>query len=67
MSAIQPIAIAPARFVRIPLFAAITGLTEKAIEKKIETGVWIEGKHYRRQQGCIFVDRYAYEEWVQAA
>jgi hypothetical protein len=63
----QPIAIAADRFVRIPLFAALTGITEKAVERMIEDGVWLEGEHYRRKNGRIYIDREAYQEWVQAA
>ena len=31
------------RFVRIALVAQLTGYTEKAIRRKIEEGVWLEG------------------------
>jgi hypothetical protein len=57
--------IAPARFVVIPLGAAVTGLTEKAIRRKIDEGVWREGFEYRRgPDGRIFVDLDGYARWV---
>lgn len=59
--------LAPARFVRIKLAAAITGLTEKAIRRKIERGVWLEGKHWRRADGGIYIDTREVEKWVEVA
>jgi len=62
-----PVLVAPARFVRIRLAAAIMGLTEKAIRRKIERGVWLEGKHWRRADGGIYIDTRAVEKWVEVA
>lgn len=63
------IQVTPARFVTIELGAAVTGLTEKAIRRKIEDGIWIEGKEYRRQidDGRIYIDLKGYEAWVARA
>ena len=41
-------AIAPADYIQIKLFCAITGYTEDAVNGKIARGVWREGVHYRR-------------------
>jgi hypothetical protein len=57
----------PSRFVTIPVASAITGLTEKAINRKIEKGEWAEGLQYRRREGRIFIDIRGYEKWVEAA
>ena len=62
-----PVLVAPARLVRIRLAAAIMGLTEKAIRRKIERGVWLEGKHWRRADGGIYIDTRAVEKWVEVA
>lgn len=62
-----PIRVATARFVRIKLAAAIMGLTEKAIRRKIERGVWLEGKHWRRADGGIYIDTREVEKWVEVA
>lgn len=61
-----PIALAPARYVRIPVFCACTGYTEDAVDAKIRRGVWIEGKHYRRApDGHILLDLEEYYQWVE--
>jgi hypothetical protein len=57
--------IAPARRVRPALAAALTGLTQKAIERKIEEGVWVEGQEYHRgPDGLLYVDLEGYDRWV---
>jgi hypothetical protein len=54
-----------ARFVRIPVFAASTGYTEKAVQRKIESGVWRQGREYRiAPDGHVLVDMRGYEQWV---
>ncbi len=58
--------VAPASYVTIPLASAITGLTEKAIRRKIEDGKWIEGREFRRSpDGGIFISLKGYERWVE--
>lgn len=54
------------RYVRIPVAAALTGYTQKAIRRKIEDGVWQEGQQYRRApDGNILIDLEAFEKWVE--
>ncbi len=54
------------RYIRIPKFEELTGYTEKAIARKIETGAWREGREYRRApDGHILVDLQGYERWVE--
>lgn len=61
-----PAMVAPAPYVTISLAAAITGLTEKAIRRKIEEGKWIEGREYRRSpDGGIFISIKGYTQWVE--
>lgn len=63
--------VASARYVRIPLASALTGLSIEAIESKIEKGVWLEGKQYvRKFSGTskrpeIYIDMKGYERWVE--
>lgn len=58
--------IAPAKYVKLPLFEALTGYTEKAVRRKIEEGVWIEGKQYvRAPDGHILVSMEGYYAWVE--
>lgn len=60
--------IAPAPYVTVPLAAAITGLTEKAIRRKIEEGKWVEGREYRRSpDGGVFVSIRGFQQWVEGA
>ncbi len=64
----QAALVAPAPYVTIPLAAAITGLTEKAIRRKIEEGKWVEGREYRRSpDGGVFISVKGYQQWVEAA
>ncbi len=65
--ALQPVQMMAARFVSIALAATIIGITEKAIRRKIERGVWLEGKHWRKADGSIFIDTKAVEKWVETA
>lgn len=54
------------RYVRIVKFADETGYTEKAVRRKIEDGVWLEGVHYRRApDNAILIDMGAFNKWVE--
>jgi hypothetical protein len=58
--------VAPAPYVTIPLAAAITGLSEKAIRRKIEEGKWLLGREFRRSpDGGIFISLRGYQEWIE--
>ena len=58
--------VAPASYVTIPLASAVTGLSEKAIRRKIEEGKWIEAREYRRSpDGGIFISLKGYQQWVE--
>lgn len=64
----QAVQVAPAPYVTIPLAAGITGLSEKAIRRKIEDGKWLEGREYRRSpDGGIFISIRGYQQWVERA
>ncbi|MCL2829380.1 MAG: excisionase [Betaproteobacteria bacterium] len=55
----------PARFVTISLASIITGYTEKAIRRKIEDGVWVEGAEWKRApDGHPLIDLQGYETWA---
>lgn len=55
-----------ARYIKLPLFEQQTGYTQKAIRRKIEEGVWLEGREYRRApDGHILVDMEGYYRWVE--
>lgn len=57
----------PARFVTVELAGAITGLGENAVRKRIERGLWVEGKQWRRgPDGRQYIDMEGVEAWVLA-
>lgn len=57
----------PAPYVVIDLAATITGLSTKAIRRKIEDGIWIKGREYRRApDGRIYISIKGYTQWVEA-
>lgn len=58
-------AVKPDRYVTIPLAAACTGYSVKAIEKKIETGTWVEGDQFvRAPDGRVLIDMEGYRAWA---
>jgi len=58
--------IVAARYVLLPKFVELSGYTVKAIQRKIETGAWLEGREYRRApDGHILVDLEGFERWVE--
>ncbi len=60
-------AISSADYVTVRLAAQITGLTEKAIRKKIECGKWLEGREFRRSpDGGVFISMKGYQRWVES-
>lgn len=63
----QPVFVAPARYVLLPVANAITGYSVKAMERKIERGDWPEGKLWRRApDGHILIDLMGYQRWVES-
>jgi hypothetical protein len=59
---------APARLVRLTLFEAITGYTEKAVRRKIEDGIWLEGHEYvKAPDGNILIDLEGFYRWAEGA
>jgi hypothetical protein len=60
--------VAPAPYVTVRLAAIITGLSEKAIYRKIEDGKWVVGREFvRSPDGGIFISLKGYERWVARA
>jgi hypothetical protein len=55
-----------ADYVTIPVAAAMTGYSPKAIRRKIEAGVWLEGREFRRApDGHVLISVKGYESWVE--
>ncbi len=56
----------PARYVRVHLFEALTGYSAKAVERKIASGTWMEGREFKRApDGHVLIDMKGYEQWVE--
>jgi hypothetical protein len=56
----------PAPYVRITKYAEMTGDTVKAIENRIETGVWLEGREYHRSPDrTLRVDIEGVNRWAR--
>lgn len=56
------------QWVLIPMFCQMTGYSEKAVRRKMEDGVWLAGKHYRKApDGRITMNVQAYYDWVEGA
>ena len=54
--------------VRLPLAEAITGLSQKAMRRKIEDGKWLEGRQYHRDpDGNVWIDIKGVMQWVAPA
>lgn len=59
--------IVPERYVLPKLFELLTGYTPKAVERKIQDGVWREGREFKRApDGRILVDREGFRRWVES-
>lgn len=57
---------ATVKYVQLPVFEALTGYTVKAVRRKIEEGVWLEEREYRRApDGRILVDLEGFHRWVE--
>lgn len=55
-------------WVLIPVFCSLTGYTDKAVRRKIQDGIWIEGIQYRRApDGHITMNMMEYYKWVEQA
>lgn len=53
-------------YVTIPLAATLSGLTPKAIERKVADGKWLEGKEWiRAPDGHIMISREGVKSWVE--
>ena len=55
------------KYVKMEKFSEQSGYTIKAIRRKMEEGVFIEGTHYRKApDGRILINIVEYERWVES-
>lgn len=56
------------KYVTIKKFSELSGYSEKAIQAKVQNGVWPEGAQFRKApDGRIMVDCAAVERWVEGS
>jgi hypothetical protein len=66
LEARPPVNVRPAPYVTVKLAATLTGLSEKAIRRKIEEGKWLEGREYfKSPDGGIFISIEGYSAWIE--
>lgn len=54
------------RYQTIEKFSTESGYTKRAIETKIERGVWVENRQWRKApDGRILIDTQGFEQWVE--
>lgn len=54
------------RYLTVDKFAEESGYTGDAIRNKIQRGVWLEGRQFRRApDGRIMIDTAGVEKWVE--
>lgn len=58
--------LAPCRYVTADVAAVVTGYTAKAMERKRQDGIWLEGREWvKAPDGRILYDLEGYERWVE--
>ena len=56
----------PAPYLTVDVAASITGYSEKAIRRKIQEGIWLEGREYRKSpDGRILISIKGFTSWVE--
>lgn len=54
------------RYLTIDKYAELSGYTPHAIRTKVDKGVWLEGRQFRRApDGRIMIDIEGVEKWVE--
>jgi hypothetical protein len=62
-----PLWVSPAPYVLIPVAAAMTGYSPKAIRAKIDKGQWLAGREYvRAPDGRVLVSVTGFSKWVES-
>lgn len=57
----------PARYVTVKGAATAMGLSEGAVRKRLQRGIWLQDKHYRKApDGRIYIDLHAVEKWIES-
>lgn len=54
------------QWVTIDLFSRISGLTPAAVRCMIFESKWLEGRHYQRRAGRVYISIKGFEKWVES-
>lgn len=58
--------VTPEPWVTVELYAALSGLSEGAIRKRLERGLWLENKHWRKApDNRVYICRQAVCRWIE--
>lgn len=61
------VTVAPAPYYLLVNATPITGITLKAMRHKIDRGVWIEGREYRKgPDGNLYLSIKGFASWVES-
>lgn len=56
------------RYVTVNRAAELLGMSPAAVRKRIERGVWLENREWRRgPDGRLYVDLKGLERWIETA
>lgn len=56
------------KWVLIPKFCELTGYTTRAVNTKIDKGVWAQGIHWKKSKdGHRFINLVEFDKWIDAA
>lgn len=60
------VGLVPPRYVLFKIASSLIGYTEKALDKKVDSGVFVENREYRiAPDGRRHIDFRGYEAWVE--
>lgn len=55
----------PIKWIKMEKFCELTGYTRKAIERKRQEGIWIEGKHWKKAPDRhIMINLEEFNQWI---
>lgn len=54
------------KWVKVGKFCKDTGYTEKAVTRKRQEGVWLQGQHWKKApDGNVMINLVAFNNWVE--
>lgn len=53
------------RWIKMPKFLDDRGETRNAVNARIRTGKWIEGVHWQKRDGKIWINELEFDKWIR--